>query len=556
MSDQQLISLGNNPELKGSIAFAEIPKQINSELVSSTFAEPGVAGRTSSSGIQTASAIKPSKVMSLPEGMSHSVSGDISFAGKAFTKETLQGEAMHDWMQDFARNLKSLGVADENLPTGTAELLNSTRTSEYESALKKYLIEHENPKFRKTADEVSNLKLLSRNHNLPGQDKPVLAYSLGSDSTPKYASISNVDKIVEKNKTTAGVLDSDLSGMKGKISTSNVNDLKFTHNGQTYLLHHSNADIPIGESIKASGTISAKQTTAGDTTKGFSYGWDVADIESVKNAASNQAGARNIYLTTANPESVLPDINVSGSSARAVRGDLSILDKVSIPAEIDFGSREARGMIYGMLEKHGIPLGTKAEGNMINAAYILSRGQEAQDAYTVSRTEMKALSLADRFEQIKAANSTVPPANTALYEIYDTQGTEGLTKKLLSDLNERVSPSNDHVFQRMLKAGDAEKNAGRSLGAISMADLKSAYSASITRGDAMEVDLMLTTREEVMKNVEQSRRIRSRVRAGRFSQTEDMLSAASRASSSVVARDSAGMRLAGAAATILRKRVL
>lgn len=222
MTDSELINLGKNPNLKGSIVFSQIPKKVNDELVSGTFAEPGFGSSKSASGIQSSISVKPNTVMKTPDAVKYVESG-ASYRGQNISPDVLKGEEFHDWMQDFAKNIKAMGVADEDLPSGAKELLQSTRTSEYESAIKKYLMEHENPKFRKTADQLEGLRLLSRDHKLAGREDSVLAYKIGDDSV-SYASKANVEKIVEMNRNLASSTQNKIikstSSLRGKISST------------------------------------------------------------------------------------------------------------------------------------------------------------------------------------------------------------------------------------------------------------------------------------------------------------------------------------------------
>lgn len=221
MTDSELINLGKNPNLKGSVVFAQIPKKVNDELASATFSESGFAV-TRASGIQSSVPIKPNIVMNTPDAIKYVESGP-SYHGNNISPNILKGEEFHDWMQDFAKSIKAMGVADEDLPSGAKELLQSTRTSEYESAIKKYLMEHENPQFRKTAEELEGLKVLSRDHKLHGREDSVIAYRIG-EGKAQYANKLNVEKIVEMNRNLASSTQNKLikstSSLRGKISST------------------------------------------------------------------------------------------------------------------------------------------------------------------------------------------------------------------------------------------------------------------------------------------------------------------------------------------------
>lgn len=326
--------------------------------------------------------------------------------------------------------------------------------------------------------------------------------------------------------------------------TSNVNDLRFEHNGKVYLLHHSHTDLQIGDKIRASGSISGLQVTAGDAAAGFSYGWDVADIQAVKDAAKNQAKAHTVYLTTANLEDTLPDINLSGTSARAVKGDMPILDKVTIPTNVEFGGRDARAMIYEMIDRHGIKLGTAEEGKLVNVAYIVAKGEEAKSAYTTGRAEMRALTLRDTIERhAKAVESGETPLPRVPYspayfeemkEIYKLEGVEGLKQRALENIkNSPIFPSNPGDLQNILERTNAEDFAGMHITQIPRETLeKGVLRGSISQGIPME--LMETPMERVTRNVEVSRMARASSKFKSF--LEDSIAKSGKVSNSTLER--------------------
>lgn len=296
--------------------------------------------------------------------------------------------------------------------------------------------------------------------------------------------------------------------------TSNVNNLRFEHNGKVLLLHHSNADLEIGDRIKASGSISGSQVTAGDAAAGYSYGWDIADIQAVKDAANNQAKARTIYLTSSNLEDTLPDINLPGSSARAVRGDLPILDKITIPANVEFGGRDARAMIYEMIDRHGVKLGTKEEGNLVNIAYLVAKGEEATKGYAAGRAELRAIALGDKIEEYtKALNdpeSILPrvPYQKEYFDesikLYNEQGIEGLKRSAIERIKDSpIFASGHSQVQEILEKTEASKYIGQHITEIPKETLRKGILKGSISGipfDVLEDDF-----EKITRNIEANR---------------------------------------------------
>lgn len=110
-----------------------------------------------------------------------------------------------------------------------------------------------------------------------------------------------------------------------------------TDDGRSYFLHHSRTStITVGSRIRTTG---GQQVTAGDAVMGFSYGWDArtgvtdaAMAGQISNRTFNGEGfsliapmgpsgtiaPHSVYLTAADHNTVFPDINVPGTSARAI----------------------------------------------------------------------------------------------------------------------------------------------------------------------------------------------------------------------------------------------
>lgn len=167
--------------------------------------------------------------------------------------------------------------------------------------------------------------------------------------------------------------------------------LKIDIDGKVYLLHHSHTPIEVGEKILPSGTVGLTQSTAGDTFKGYSYGWDARDPDAVSAALSGgnaysagdaSAVPPHVMITAADEAQVHPDLNVPGTLSRAIKGEQTVLARVSrLPDESveDFSTR-IRDQL-GILGKDlGVDLSprTVEEASLIN--YGLSISDRAQNA--------------------------------------------------------------------------------------------------------------------------------------------------------------------------------
>jgi len=355
--------------------------------------------------------------------------------------------------------------------------------------------------------------------------------------------------------------------------TSNINDLKFTFDGKVFGLHHSTADlIPGKDTILPSGALSTAQTTAGDTTKGYSYFWDAADISSVSDSVHNQANARNIYLVeAASAGDVLPDINVTGSSARAVKGEMSILDKISLPADIGTG-REARISVLEMLKRHGIDPETSARGQLINDAYFLARGETALAEYIPARAQMDVDAQIENIQKIDPETGMLKAPyreGSARRDTYLSTLTESGRKAMLDERlaeGEKILPWNKQAEFRDARVGGfmSPVNNNMDLNQIST-NLLQQYDEQIVQprkasSESMLLDLMDDSpKEKIRARISANRsRVAAQESTGKgFKKTmgsSSLLEAAQDASKAVARRDSVGMKIAGAAATILRKR--
>lgn len=184
------------------------------------------------------------------------------------------------------------------------------------------------------------------------------------------------------------------------METNNIDNLRFDIDGQAYFLHHTPADIAIGDKIRVSGI--AKQVTAGDALSGFSYGWDAMSAESASNAINNQISARNIYITTAPASEVFPDINVVGSSARAIRGEQTVLEKITVGADESFENAHAR--VLSRLQELNIPVRSPEDSVLANLEMAISeRGVRAVQDYAKASAETKLNSIIEVIEEGRGA---------------------------------------------------------------------------------------------------------------------------------------------------------
>ena len=95
-----------------------------------------------SEAIQSVEDVAPHRVMSLPKNVTHTTSGaKINYPGGSapVTREALRDPLMHDWMKDYAKNLKETIGENGVLPRGTQELLDAPTFAEGNAALEKYL---------------------------------------------------------------------------------------------------------------------------------------------------------------------------------------------------------------------------------------------------------------------------------------------------------------------------------------------------------------------------------------------------------------------------------
>lgn len=387
-------------------------------------------------------------------------------------------------------------------------------------------------------------------------------------------------------------------------TTSNIDNLRFTFNGKVYGLHHSMADLTPGkDKILPTGAISAEQVTANDSTKGYTYFWDAADPKSLESSVHNQANARNIYLVeAASADDVLPDLNVPNSPARAIKGEMSILDKVSLPTDIGSG-RDARMQVLEMLKRHGIAPETSARADAINSAYFMARGERALQEYD----EARKLALAElKIERFNFRDpEKLPPAYRPggfyhhHYQGYLDNGVQGivdatnrdkgitpglveLDKTPLAEHNKaifenarargalygvdsRIGPHqvDVNVLQKYISDMAIEqasnKNSPSTLQALAnlIGNIAAGNdSVSDPTGQQQKAGIkarLFSTRKRLAAQESAGTGFKQGFRKAMGS--SELLEVAQDASRAVANRDSNAMRIAGAAATILKKRI-
>ena len=153
--------------------------------------------------------------------------------------------------------------------------------------------------------------------------------------------------------------------------------IHYAPDGRSYFLHHSQANIGIGDKIRTAGI---KQKTAGDALLGHSYGWDARTglKESVHNQVSASGDAFAVYLTSADTKNVFPDINVPDSPARAIKGTQDVLDRVTIPAGTPVN--ESEKLVSQMMARYGLsPEKSSIGREIIDRSVLMQRGHEAVD---------------------------------------------------------------------------------------------------------------------------------------------------------------------------------
>lgn len=193
------------------------------------------------------------------------------------------------------------------------------------------------------------------------------------------------------------------------METNPIDNLRFDVNGKAYFLHHSRADVKVGEKIETTGAF--KQSTAGDSLHGYSYGWDAMNPGSITDAFYNDprtgSHAKNIYITSADAEQVLPDLNVIQSNARAISQEQTILKKISLGVDESFENAHSR--IMASLQELNIPMRTVEEERLVNLEMAISeRGQRAGAGYMAASAETKMREIAKLIDSGKSVIHRVP----------------------------------------------------------------------------------------------------------------------------------------------------
>ena len=134
MNPLEFHSMVKSGNYEGSIVFGRLSKST---------AAGYIGGESAGEAVQSVDDVVPYRVMSLPENVTHTVSGaKINYSGgvsASVTREGLRDPQMHDWMKSYAKNLKETIGENAILPKGTQELLDAPTFAEGNASLTKYL---------------------------------------------------------------------------------------------------------------------------------------------------------------------------------------------------------------------------------------------------------------------------------------------------------------------------------------------------------------------------------------------------------------------------------
>ena len=139
ISPQKLSELSLNPENRGSIAFT----RLNAETSSLYYG----GGEEIGQAVQTTDKINKYALMDLPDSVTHDTTGPKIFNhyyGKktSLNKEVLRDDIQfHDWMKEYAQNVKDTLPEGSALPKGTQELLDAPSTDQMVTAARARLSE-------------------------------------------------------------------------------------------------------------------------------------------------------------------------------------------------------------------------------------------------------------------------------------------------------------------------------------------------------------------------------------------------------------------------------
>ena len=99
-----------------------------------------------------------------------------------------------------------------------------------------------------------------------------------------------------------------LEERRASLVTNLMEELRIDQDGDAFFLHHSNADIRVGETLRQTSMDPTIRGMAGDSLMGHSYVWDAMNPGSISNALEEQPNF--IYITRAPANTVRPDLNV------------------------------------------------------------------------------------------------------------------------------------------------------------------------------------------------------------------------------------------------------
>jgi hypothetical protein len=125
-----------------------------------------------------------------------------------------------------------------------------------------------------------------------------------------------------------------LEERRASLVTHLMEDLRIDQEGDAFFLHHSNADIRVGETLRQTSMDPTLRGMAGDSLMGHSYAWDAMNPGSISNALAEKPNF--IYITRAPANTVRPDLNAAmgfnefaPTNARAITRTKSDLRKNS-----------------------------------------------------------------------------------------------------------------------------------------------------------------------------------------------------------------------------------
>lgn len=137
LSPQELSTISKNPENRGSIAFTKL----NAETSSLYYG----GGEELGQAVQTTDKINQYSLMQLPDSVSHDATGPkiiVDGRRRALNDQILREDVKyHDWMKEYAQNIKDTSPEGAALPKGTQELLDAPSTDQMVAAARARLSE-------------------------------------------------------------------------------------------------------------------------------------------------------------------------------------------------------------------------------------------------------------------------------------------------------------------------------------------------------------------------------------------------------------------------------